>query len=96
MSQTINNENDLRNAPGWVHITAWGSFGVISLILLILYFLYRETDVWFLLLNNEARSTHVFGEAIWHVLTAVTLVCMAIFYRSEIPRTDNHIEQEIE
>lgn len=34
------------NAPPWVHAFAWGAFALITLATIVLYAVYRDTDVW--------------------------------------------------
>lgn len=43
---------------------AWGTFGVVALALLVLYNLYRETDVWYLWTGEPLKTKHAFNEAI--------------------------------
>lgn len=51
-------------APCWVHGFALGGSGVVCSILLVLFFLYSDTDVWFLWFGNSLPADHVFAEAI--------------------------------
>jgi len=53
-----------RDAPLWVHGVALGSFGVIALCLLVLYLVYRDTDVWLLWTGTPLASQHAFAEAV--------------------------------
>lgn len=64
MSQIPIRRNTLREAPRWVHGFAWGVFGVITFALLVLYGLYRDTDVWFLWFGNPLKTQHAFAETI--------------------------------
>jgi len=64
MNQASIHRNTLRGAPRWVHGLAWGAFGVITLILLVLFLFYRDTDVWLLWMGNEPKTSHAFNEAV--------------------------------
>lgn len=56
--------NGICEAPGWVHGSVWSIFGIVLLALLVLFHLYRSTDIWFLWLGNEPKSQHTFAEAV--------------------------------
>lgn len=51
-------------APFWVHGVSWGGFGLIFSILWILFFLYQDTDIWFLWMGNEPKDQGAFAEAV--------------------------------
>ena len=55
MKSTPAHPNSLRNAPLWVHGVAWGTSAAITLACIVLYLMYRETDVW----------TPLFGDSPW-------------------------------
>lgn len=61
---SITPRNCVLSAPRWVHAWAWGVFGAIFFALLILFALYRDTDIWFLWMGNEAKVRGTFAEAI--------------------------------
>ncbi len=56
--------NTLNKAPGWVHAYTWSIFGVLFLVLLVLFILYRDTDIWYLWFGNQPKDQHAFAEAI--------------------------------
>jgi len=56
--------NTLRGAPLWVHGFAWGTSGAILLVLVVLYLIYRDTDVWMILTDTPLRREHGFNEAV--------------------------------
>ncbi len=57
--------NTLRGAPAWVHVFAWGTTGAVTLLLVILYLIYRDTDVWMVLSDTPLRTKHAFNEAVY-------------------------------
>jgi hypothetical protein len=57
--------NTLRGAPAWVHILPWSLCGAFALLLVLLYLIYRDTDVWMILSNNPLPANHPFNEAIY-------------------------------
>jgi hypothetical protein len=57
--------NTLRGAPAWVHALPWGLCGVITLVLIVLYLIYRDTDVWMILSDTPLRTKHSFHEAVY-------------------------------
>lgn len=57
--------NTLRGAPAWVHVVPWGLCGAITLVLVILYLVYRDTDVWRLMSDAQVGGRHAFNEAIY-------------------------------
>lgn len=57
--------NTLRGAPLWVHLFAWGASGALLLFLVLLYLVYRDTDVWLVLSDTPLRSKHAFNEAVY-------------------------------
>jgi hypothetical protein len=59
-----NKRSTFTEAPCWVHGFALGSFGVIMSILLVLFLLYKDTDIWFLWYGYSLPDDHVFAEAI--------------------------------
>ena len=56
--------NGFGNAPGWIHKATWVIFGFIFFTLLILYYLYRETDIWSLWLDSDLKSRGPFAERV--------------------------------
>jgi len=38
--------NTLRGAPCWVHGFSWGVTGTFTALLVVLYLIYRDTDMW--------------------------------------------------
>ncbi|MBI1319763.1 MAG: hypothetical protein GC168_12560 [Candidatus Hydrogenedens sp.] len=44
------------NAPIWVHALALGGFAMVTLVWIIAYYTYRETDVWAVWLNSDGPS----------------------------------------
>lgn len=46
MNAEVVAQRPMKDAPLWVHLLAWVSFGVVTLITVVLYYTYRETDVW--------------------------------------------------
>lgn len=44
MDNTVRNR--LRDAPLWVHALAWGSFALATLASMILFYAYRDGDIW--------------------------------------------------
>lgn len=64
MDDEVIRRNDLRSAPVWVHGMAWGIFGVFMVALAILYYAYRDTDVWYLWFGEPLKTRHAFAEAI--------------------------------
>lgn len=65
MSIDESRRNTLRSAPAWVHAVSWGIFGAITLVLVILYIVYRDTDVWKSLSDAQVGGRHAFNEAIY-------------------------------
>lgn len=65
MSETEIRRSNLHHAPLWVHGAAWGFFGLITLALVVLYYAYMGTDVWYLWMGNVAPERHSFNEAIY-------------------------------
>lgn len=59
-----NYRNSFFDGPCWVHGLAWGCFGVIMTIMLVLFVLYKDTDIWFLCYGYSLPEDHVFAEAI--------------------------------
>ncbi len=57
--------NTLRGAPAWVHVFPWAVTGAITFLLVILYFIYRDTDVWMILSDTPLRTKHAFNEAVY-------------------------------
>lgn len=51
MSIDTIDRNTLRGAPRWVHGFSWGITGAFTLLLIVLYLIYRNTDVWLFLQN---------------------------------------------
>lgn len=64
MNQVLNHRNTLRQAPGWVHGIVWSIFGGIFFILLILFCLYQDMDIWFLWMGHSPKPTGAFAEAV--------------------------------
>lgn len=64
MKRVPNRRNTLRAAPRWVHGFTWGLFGAFTLLLLVLYYFYRDTDVWFLWFENAPGARGTFAETI--------------------------------
>jgi hypothetical protein len=64
MNEVPIRRNTLRGAPRWVHGLAWGTFGVITLALLVLFLLYRDTDLWLRWTGNIPKSEGTFAEAV--------------------------------
>ena len=56
--------NTLRGAPRWVHGLSWGIFGAFTLVLVVLYLIYRDTDVWMILCDTPLPAKHGFNEAL--------------------------------
>lgn len=79
MNYEIAERNTLRGAPAWVHVFSWGTCGVFTLALVVLYLLYRDTDVWLVLSGNPLPENHPFNEAIYGSIyrqRANTLSCL--------------------
>lgn len=57
--------NTLRGAPAWVHAVPWGLTGAFTLVLVILYLIYRDTDVWMILSDTPLRTQHAFNEMVY-------------------------------
>ena len=55
--------NSLREAPLWVHGFAWGAYGLITFVLLVLFCLYRDTDIWFIWMGYPLKDRSAFTEA---------------------------------
>lgn len=50
-------QNRLRDAPMWVHAAAWGSFALPTLASIVLFYAYRDGDIWAKWLGaNEAAT----------------------------------------
>lgn len=64
MKQSKYYRNTLNKAPRWVHGYTLSIFGVLVLILLVLFVIYRETDIWYLRFGSELKDHHAFAEAI--------------------------------
>jgi len=60
----MTNRNTLRGAPRWVHGLSWGVFGAFTLVLVVLYLIYRDTDVWMILCDTPLPAKHGFNEAL--------------------------------
>lgn len=56
--------NTLRGAPRWVHGFSWGVTGAFTLLLVALYLLFRDTDVWMILCDTPLPAGHGFNEAL--------------------------------
>jgi hypothetical protein len=56
--------NTLSKAPRWVHGYAWSIFGALFLILLVLYIIYKDTDIWYIWFGNEPKDSGAFAESI--------------------------------
>lgn len=57
--------NTLRGAPAWVHVVPWAITGAITLLLVILYLIYRDTDVWMKYSNHPIGGKHAFNELVY-------------------------------
>jgi hypothetical protein len=64
VSIDVTNRNTLRGAPRWVHGFAWGITGAFTLVLAVLYLIYRDTDVWMILCDAPLPTKHGFNEAL--------------------------------
>jgi hypothetical protein len=64
MNQEQIHRNTLSGAPRWVHGFTWGVFGAFTLALLVLYYFYGNTDVWFLWFEDSPKSRGSFAETI--------------------------------
>lgn len=64
MSTEMTVRNTLRGAPPWVHGFTWGVFGAFTLLLVVLYLIYRDTDVWMILTDTPLPTKHGFNEAL--------------------------------
>ena len=49
--------NRLREAPPWVHGFAWGGFALATLASIILFYAYREGDIWATWLGTKEAAT---------------------------------------
>jgi len=56
--------NTLRGAPRWVHGFSWGVTGVFMLVLVVLYIIYLDTNVWMILCDVPLPTKHGFNEAL--------------------------------
>ncbi len=56
--------NKLNEAPHWVHVYTWSIFGTLFLVLLVLFILFRNTDIWYLWYGNEPEDHHAFAEVV--------------------------------
>jgi len=56
MSTPLDDQRPLRDAPLWVHLLAWASFGVVTVGTIILYYSYRDTDVWAQWLGSDGAQ----------------------------------------
>lgn len=65
MSIQESQRNTLRGAPAWVHAVPWGLTGAITLLLVILYLIYRDTDVWMNYSNHPLGGKHAFNELVY-------------------------------
>ncbi|HNT86287.1 MAG TPA: ceramidase domain-containing protein [Candidatus Hydrogenedentes bacterium] len=65
MSNGNAERNTLRGAPRWVHGFAWGVTGAFTFLLVVLYLIYRDTDVWLILSDTPLRKEHAFNEAVY-------------------------------
>jgi len=57
--------NTLRGAPAWVHVFPWALTGAFTLLLVLLYLIYRDTDVWMILSDTPLQTKHAFHEAVY-------------------------------
>ena len=64
MNLNKHQRNTLSKAPRWVHTYTWSIFGVLFLILLVFFILYKDTDIWYLWFGNEPKDRGAFAEAI--------------------------------
>lgn len=64
MSIDVTDRNTLRGAPRWVHGFSWGIFGTFTLVLVVLYLIYRDIDVWMILCDKPLPAKHGFNEAL--------------------------------
>jgi hypothetical protein len=64
LSIDITYRNTLRGAPRWVHGFSWGVTGAFTLLLVALYIIYRDTDVWMILTSTQLPTKHGFNEAL--------------------------------
>ncbi len=62
MDQEPNHRNTFSGAPRRVHGFTWGIFGAFTFLLVVLYYFYGNTDVWFLLYENTLKSSGSFAE----------------------------------
>ncbi|MBI1320782.1 MAG: hypothetical protein GC168_17800 [Candidatus Hydrogenedens sp.] len=65
MTRPIPERNTLRGAPLWVHAFCWGVCGGFTLLLVGLYVIYRDTDVWMILMDSPLPAKHAFNEALY-------------------------------
>lgn len=65
MSIKETDRNTLRGAPLWVHGFSWGISGAFLLVLVMLYLIYRDTDVWRILSDTPLQTKHAFNEAVY-------------------------------
>jgi len=63
-SNDMTDRNTLRGAPRWVHGFSWGIFGVFTVLLVVLYLIYRDTDVWMILCDTPLPAKCGFNEAL--------------------------------
>lgn len=56
--------NTLGKAPRWVHGYTWSIFGGLFIILLVLFIIYKDTDIWYLWFGKEPKERGAFAEAI--------------------------------
>lgn len=64
MSNQDHSVREKNRAPLWVHGMAWGSFGLITLGLFVLYMIYRDTDVWYVWTGTRLQTEHAFAEQV--------------------------------
>jgi len=60
----MTDRNNLWGAPRWVHGFSWGILGTFTLLLVVLYVIYRNTDVWMILCDTPLPTKHGFNEAL--------------------------------
>ncbi len=56
MNELTLRRNRLSDAPLWVHGLAWGSFIVVTLVCILLWFVYRDADIWGTWLGENASA----------------------------------------
>jgi hypothetical protein len=61
MTANTSPQRPLREAPRWVHLLAWGAFGLTTIVWVIAFYAYRNDDVWLRWLGSNGPQNWPLG-----------------------------------